>query len=450
MPSVNITKRTVDAAQAGDRQQVLWDSEVKGFGLLVLPSGTKSYVFQYRVGGRGAKLRRYTIGRHGSPWTPDLARKRARELAALVRTGTDPIDAERGAQEAKAAAEAERQRIRELAFADYADTWLRAGLKPGTRQRTRDGYKAALASHVTPLLASKPLPEIQRRDVVRVMDKIPAGQPAVRRITFAVLRMLFNWAAGRGDIAASPLGGMDAPSAVPSRDRVLTDEELALALRAAAQMERPFGQFFQLIFTTGQRRNEVAGLDWSELDRAGARWTLPGTRAKNGEPSIIPLNPVAMAVLDGLASCADQDERKWPRKGLVMTTTGKTAISGFSRAKARLDADMLVLARKVAEEAGEDSADVTLAPWRLHDARRTMATAMQRLGVRFEVTEAVLNHTSGASRSGVAAVYQRHDWAEEKRAALDAWGEHCRRLADGAGEADNVVRLRTVNSSPGR
>ena len=449
MPSALITKRAVDAAQPGDRQLLLWDTEVKGFGLLVLPSGTKSYVFQYRIGGRGSRLRRYTIGRHGSPYTPDGARKRARDLAALVRSGTDPIDAEREAEAARAAAEEERRRVRQMAFADYAERWLTVGLRPGTRERTREGYKATLAKHVTPVLNRRPMPEIGRRDVVQVMDRIPTNQPAVRRITFAVLRMLFNWAKSRGDIDASPIEGIEAPSPVPSRDRVLIDEELALALRAAAAMERPFGPFFQMIFATGQRRNEVAGLDWAELNRESATWTLPGHRSKNGEPSIIPLNRQALAVLDALGGCGDESERKWPRKGLAFSTTEKRPISGFSRAKVRLDADMLTLAREDTEAAGDDPDEVTLAPWRLHDARRTLATALQRLGVRFEVTEAVLNHTSGASRTGVAAVYQRHDWAEEKRAALDAWGEHCRRLVDGADEADNVVPLR-ANSSPGR
>lgn len=450
MPSALITKRMVDGAQPGARQAVLWDSDVKGFGLLVLPSGTKSYVYQYRVGGRGARLRRYTIGRHGSPWTPDAARKRAKELAGKVRTGIDPIDAERDANATRAAAEEERRRISEMAFADYAERWLTVGLRPGIRERTREGYKASLAKHVTPVLARKPMPEITRRDVVNVMDRIPTSQPAVRRLTFAVLRMLFNWARGRGDIDGSPLDGIQSPLPVPSRDRVLADDELALAIRAAAGMERPFGQFFELIFATGQRRNEVAGLEWSELRREPGVWTLPGARAKNGEPSIIPLNAPAIAVLDTLAGCTDEAERKWPQNGLVFSTTGNRPISGFSRAKARLDAVMLELARKDAEEASENAELVTLAPWRLHDARRTLATALQRLGVRFEVTEAVLNHTSGASRSGIAAVYQRHDWADEKRSALEAWGEHCARLIASPAAIVNVVPLRAPKSSPSR
>lgn len=183
--------------------------------------------------------------------------------------------------------------------------------------------------------------------------------------------------------------------------------------------------------------------------RKAATWTLPGYRAKNGEPSIIPLNRQATAVLDALAGDEHESERKWPRKGLIFSTTGPRPISGFSRAKARLDADMLKLTRKDAQEAGDDPDAVALEPWRLHDARRTLATALQRLGVRFEVTEAVLNHMSGASRSGVAAVYQRHDWAQEKRAALEAWADHCDRLLGSGRDAAKVVPLRTVNSSSG-
>ena len=291
------------------------------------------------------------------------------------------------------------------------------------------------------------MPEITRADIARALDRIPLSQPAVRRITFAVLRMLFKWAMGRGDIDANPLEGMQAPPTATSRDRVLSDEELALALHAAAEIEAPFGQFYRMLFATGQRREEVAGLDWSEIDGASELWTLPAERSKNGEANLIPLNRHATAVLVELAPRDDKGETKWPRRGLIFTTTGETAISGYSRAKSRLDARMLELARKDAEEAGEDPETVKLAPWRLHDARRTLATALQRLGVRFEVTEAILNHTAGASRSGVAAVYQRHGWGPEKRAALDAWAAHCDKVLAPPADQSNVVRLHDATSS---
>ena len=447
-----ITKRAVDACQPENRQFVIWDSgdrALKGFGLLVMPSGAKSYVFQYRIGGRSGRLRRYTIGRHGSPWTPESARERAEELKAQVRVGIDPIDAGRemlaAIEQAKAATFESERRARELLFSTYAE-WFMQGIKKKKggelRHRTREGYRATLQNQVIPHIGDKPLPTITRTDIVRIIDNIPASQPSVRRLTFAVLRRLFNWAKGRDDIAASPLDGMDTAPTVASRDRVLSDEELALALRAAGLLEAPFGPLYLLLFATGQRREEVAGMDWAELDRASATWTLPRERSKNGEASIAPLNRHAMAVLDRLAGQEGAERPEWPRRGFLFTTTGQTKVSGYSRAKARLDARMEQLARQDATEAGRDPDDVSVAPWRLHDARRTLATDLQRLGVRFEVTEAVLNHTAGASRSGIAAVYQRHGWGPEKRAALEAWADHCDRLLNPADKAANVVPLR--------
>lgn len=445
MPNGTISKRTVDAFNPGG-QAVLWDDRDKGFGLLALPSGSKSYVFQYRIGGRAGKLRRYTIGRHGE-WTPDQARKRAQELRADVVRGIDPIDAERAAiaekQRAKAKAVEEARLRNELDFSNYLETFLNNGLTPGTRERTKEIYAQSLRNHAAPRLVGKSIPDISKNDIVRLLDKIPASQPAVRRNVFAVLRILFNWAVDRGDIGASPIAAMKAPANAASRDRVLSDEELSLALRAADEIGKPFGPFYRLLFFTGQRRDECSGLDWSELDRAMATWTLPGSRTKNGNPHIVPLAPVLVTMFDDLAGQSASTKPQWPKRGLVFTTNGVSPISGYSRAKARLDQLIAGLAAKDAAESG--SGLVSMQPWRIHDARRTLATGFQRLGVRFEVTEAVLNHSSGASRSGVAAVYQRHEWADEKRAALNAWAEFIDRLINPA-DGDNVVPLRIANS----
>jgi len=132
-------------------------------------------------------------------------------------------------------------------------------------------------------------------------------------------------------------------------------------------------------------------------------WTLPSSRAKNRKPHLVPLSKPTTQILDELAGGVE-----WPSAGLVFSTNGKSAPSGFSKAKRRLDDYM----RNVLKD--------TTVPWRIHDIRRTVATGLQRLGVRFEVTEAILNHVSGA-RGGIAGVYQRHDWAKEKRSALDLW-----------------------------
>lgn len=421
MATGKITKSSVDAIQPGGRDSFLWDDEVKGFGLKVTPAGVRTYVLQYRTGGRGSPTKRYTIGKHGT-LTPKRARDEAERLATLVRQGKDPAADKREA----------RYLAVDLAFDAFAQRFLEQYVR--TEWRASYGFaESILRLHVTPHLRAKPLHQITRADLFAVFDAIPATSPALRRNVYAVVRRLFRWAIGRG-IERSPLDGFEAPSGPPSRDRVLTDAELRLMWLASSRLGYPFGDFYQLLAATGQRREEVAGLNWRELDRGASEWLLPSGRAKNGVASLIPLSVPAIAVLDRLAG-----SDKWPKRGLVFTTTGQTAVSGYSRAKRRLDAAMLALARKEAVAADEDPEDVELVHWRVHDLRRTVATGLQRLGVRFEVTEAVLNHVSG-SKSGVAGVYQRHDWKDEKREALNRWAVHLLGLAAG-GDESNVVPL---------
>lgn len=444
MAKGSISKDTVDKLIATGKTHYLWDNDPIGFGVRVTPSGVRSYIYQFRMGGRGSPVRREVIGRV-EKMTPKKARDRAHDLAHLARTGTDPIEKKYADRKAKADAKLTAE---QLAFDAYCQRYIDMRVKP-EGLASLGNIDMVFRLHAIPQLKSKPLPDIAKRDVVAVLDAIPAASLALRRSAFAILNRMFNWAVERGDIASNPMAGMKRPPAVASRDRVLDDEELALALRAAAAMDWPFGPLYQLLFATGQRREEVAGLDWQELDRDKALWMLPKERAKNGEANVVPLNRLAMAALDRLAGQIDRERPQWPRRGLCFTTTGKTTVSGFSRAKSRLDALMVALMGQDAMEAGRDPETAVIAPWRLHDARRTLATGLQRLGVRFEVTEAVLNHTAGASRSGVAAVYQRHGWGPEKRAALDAWADHCDRLLHPAANTDNVVALRAADTSPG-
>ncbi len=395
MPSARITKTAVDALGVIPRDTFLWDDELKGFGVRCTPTGARSYVFQYRMGGREAPSRRYTIGRHGSPWTPSTARKEAERLSLLAQQGVDPVQADH---------ERRRQAV-DLAFEPYVETFVELYLKKRWKQWPLGA--GVLRREAVPVLRRKPLPLIKRADLNPIWDQLQ-DRPAVARLTHATMRKMLKWAVSRGDLERSPLEGVDPPPAVPARDRVLSDDELALLWSGAESVGWPFEGLIKLLMLTGQRREEVAGVTWAELDRGDAMWTLPAARSKNGKPHLIPLNDSAVDVLDQTAGSKD-----WPRIGLVFSTTGRTPVSGFSKAKRKLDEHFAIAA-------GEGAGPL---PWRLHDVRRTVATGLQRLGVRFEVTEAVLNHLSGA-RAGVAGVYQRHDWKAEKGAALTAWGKH--------------------------
>lgn len=436
MARASITKRTVDAAKVSTKDLFIWDTELSGFGLKVTPSGGKIYVYQYRIAPPGeaaqTAAKRYTIGKHGN-LTPEQARKRARELAALVEGGVDPRqrDLDRIAVEAEAMRRArELERIEsELAFKKVAALWLDYYENEKERRPSSVSLaKLVVNSYLIPKLGDKPAPHVGRADLQPILDNIPSSRKGMRRAVFAYASVLFGWLAKRGDIPANPLAAMVKPEAPKSRDRVLDDDELATIWEATSSLNDPFGAFFRLLILTGQRRSEVANLAWQELDRTTLTWTIPAGRAKNGVAHIVPLSSPVVEELDALACMGGA----WPKTGFVFTTTGTTPISGISKAKLALDA------AAAKSRNGEDATTETEIPsWRIHDLRRTLATGFQRLGIRFEVTEAVLNHVSGA-KGGIAGIYQRHDWKDEKRTALDAWARHVE-AETGDRSASNVV-----------
>lgn len=446
MAKAPITKRTVDAAKAAAGEYIIWDDggkeTIKGFGLKVTPAGGRVYVYQYRLARPGmadkTAPRKYTIGKHGN-LTPDQARTRAKELAAMVEMGIDPRQAEldaMGAQdEAKRQADSKAKLENELVFEKVAARWLEHyEAEKGRRPRTVEQARHIVKMRLEPALKGKPLPHITRSDLQAIIDAIPLKHRASRLAVYAYSSVLFRWAMERGEIEDNPVRLMAKPSAPEPRKRVLTDDELVTVWEAAERLRDPYRAYFKLLILTGQRREEVAGMVWTELDRASSTWTIPASRTKNGVAQIVPLADAAVEELDRLAldvtaKLGEAAPKHWPKLGPVLTTYGKTVIKSYSKAKAELD-------NAIAN--GRTEADA-LAAWRVHDLRRTLATGLQRLGVRFEVTEAVLNHVSGA-RSGVAGIYQRHDWKDEKRAALSAWSAHVQRLLCGA-LSNNVIEL---------
>jgi integrase len=229
----------------------------------------------------------------------------------------------------------------------------------------------------------------------------------------------------RGAVPSNPFADLPMPSSIIKRERVLSDEEAGVIWRAAGEALLPYGAIVRLLMLTGQRREEVAGMTWAELSEDLATWTIPATRTKNGIPHLVPLSRPARDLLHALRSDGPGDVRA--RLALVFPGERGTPFSGWSKAKSALDTASGVSA------------------WWLHDLRRTLATGLQRLGVRLEVTEAVLNHLSG-SRAGVVGIYQRHDWAEEKRAALDAWSAHLLAAAEGRLTAVRVLPFSRARS----
>ena len=411
-----LTKRTVDAAVCppGRKDALIFDPELKGFGLRVTAAGAKVFIFQYRA---GATVQRIVLGDYGT-LTPDKARGKAEELRGMVRSGVDPKAERKAADLAADAAEAAARREAEadaLTFRALVEVWRDIHLVH-RRQRYRDeGSRALLTSFAA--WVDRPARHVTPAEAVAALDRVASERgPGAARSAYAMARAMFGWAIGRQMLEINPFGTIQAPPMVKDRDRVLSDAELGAVWNAAGGRAWPMGDFFRMLILTMQRREEVAAMRWAELSPDLTTWTIPAERSKNGKAHIVHLAPAARVILKAA--------KRLKGSPFVFTTTGKTPIAGFSAAKARLDRD-ITAART---EAGAKPAE--LPEWRLHDFRRTGVTTLARLGFAPHVCDRLLNHIEGAVQ-GVAAVYQRYEFMPERKAALDAWARHVQGVAAG-------------------
>jgi integrase len=395
-----LTTRTIETIKPGQERREIADKFLPGLYLVVQPSAAKSWAVRYRGGGR---TRKHTLGSY-----PAIDLKAARKLAGkalrAVAEGRDP-----GREKAQ-----ERE-ARSDSVAAVARQFIERHCKRSNRPRTLRETKRLLDLHVLPRWRSRLLREITRRDVLDLLDRVvDAGTPIAANRTLSALRKMCNWAVERDIITTSPCAGVKPPTAERSRDRTLSDSELRAVWLAADEIRGPFGALVKLLILTGQRRDEVARMQWSEIDLARRLWVLPPERAKNNTRHEVPLSAPAIAILTALPRIGDR---------FVLTTNGEAPSSGYAKGKCRLDALL----------------PSDMPPWRLHDLRRSAATGMARLGINLPVIEKVLNHSSG-SFAGIVGVYQKHSFADEKRRALDAWGAFVADLVADQPRG-NVVRL---------
>ena len=387
----HLTDTGISAIKPSAAGQVEYpDSIVKGLRLRVGSGGKKAWIVRARA---GAKFVNKTIGAYPA-MTLKAARVEAdKVLQAIARDGsTEALD---------------------RTFGALCQVWIDKVAKPNNSSWKLQERR--LEMHVLPKWRDRKIASIRRADVHDLIDGIEGDVLPNRVLT--VIKTVMRFAVARDWIDASPVEGVHKAKAESPRDRFLDMPECVAVWRGSDLAGYPFGPFVKLLLLTGQRRNEVAGMRWDELDLETGVWTLSSERTKSDRPHVVPLSSQARAILDGLPHFGD----------FVLSTDGETHIAGFSKGKAWLDG--------LTEGVGNP-----VAPWTLHDLRRTAATHMVRLGVTEDVVGRVLNH----ARQGVTAqVYALHTYLPEKRSALERWGEElARALADKP--ADNVVKLKGV------
>lgn len=405
------------------------DSIVKGLRLRV--SGrTKTWSMSLRT---GAKVRTITLGEFGDePGKLGVAEARTRgeEIRKAARKGDIPAPSLARRQETS-------NRLR-----DQADIFQRR--YAAERVKRPEVYRWMFDKYVNPHLGDRDITRIKRRELADFLDLIADkhGMTTARRVG-GLVKLLFKFAAGRDVIEADPAQALMLPGSEKQRERTLTEQEIKalwLATDPSTKTDErnkagrikphasdfPYGPYFRLLLLTGQRRSEVANMRWSAIDLKARTWTLESAETKSARAQIVPLSPMAVDLLSSLPRFTTLDDRgdtvpcDW-----VLTTNGRTAIADFSGPKGWLDEAMLKELKKVPH-------------WQVHDLRRTVSTNLARLGVDPFVRRRVLNH----ALTGVDAIYDRHDYLEPKRLALDLWATDIGRIIGVRAGAENVVAIR--------
>jgi integrase len=392
---MRLTKASVAKLSLPDGKSdlLVFDDDLAGFGLRLRSGGKRTWIAQYRL---GTKQRRLSLG-SAAAIDADEARKRAKAALSKVTLGIDPQIEKNGVRVQASVTIGSTAEI-------YLSRWAETRLKPNNF--------ADVCRYLR--VHWSPLHEVGVQSVTRAMVAARLGEIASTKGPYsanrarAALSAFYSWAIGEGLADANPVVGTNKAIDEESRDRVLSPEELRLAWQLAGSGD--YGAIIRLLILTGQRREEVGGILWSEIDLNAAVWRIGADRTKNGLAHDVPLSAPAVAILSALNRREGRD---------LVFGAGDGPFQGWSNAKGALDARMSAALGHAPE------------PWRLHDIRRTVATRMADLGVLPHVVEAVLNHVSG-HKAGVAGIYNRSSYAAEKHAALTLWGDHVRRLVQGA------------------
>jgi len=378
------------------------DADAQGLVLRVTTRGVKSWAIRYRPKGSGQQ--RASYGAYPAVSLAD-ARQRARDIGAAAARAVDLPAIEKREREEQRKADNRPHTVGAL-----LDEYVERYCKPNQRKWTLT--ERMFASHVKPAIGKTALAELRRADIVELLDDLQNEKrfhAQVNRVRSQIIAAL-NWGIEREYLDTNPATAIKKRKIEASRERVLTNDELRAIWRAADGLSEPSRSLVKAWILTGQRRDEVRCMLWSEIDLTRAVWTLPAARNKGKRDHEIPLAPAIAALLGGVRRLGKP----------VFTIDGTKPYAGQKRLKAILD-----------RESG-------VAGWTFHDFRRTASTGMAALHVPQDSIDRVLNH----AKATLAGTYNRHDYLDQKREALEAWAGRVAFIVGEVRDAPNVVELR--------
>jgi integrase len=395
---MKLTQKTIATLTLaeGKTETIVFDSDLPGFGIRIRAGGSRTWIYQYKIGHQN---RRITLGSLAA-LTPAQARDTAAEMHAMIRLGRDPA----GEKTEGRARAAETMGAVAQSYLTYQSGHL--------RRRSYRELERHLLWYCKPLHGLQ-LQKIDRRTVAaRIADVASSNGTATANRVRASLSALYAWAMRQGLLDNNPVTGTNRQPE-QSRTRVLSDAELKIIWNALGSDD--YCAIVRLLILTGQRRDEIGSLCWSEI--TDDQIVLPPERTKNARGHRIPIVPAVRAIFDGRSRDGAFVFGRHPAK----------PFSGWGVSKAGLD-------RRI------KAAGHRLDPWRLHDLRRSLSTAMhEQLGIPPHIVEAVLNHVSG-HKAGVAGIYNRADYQREARIALTRWADHVLSIVEG--QERKVIPLR--------
>lgn len=391
----NLTDRLIQSIRPDGPRLTIADTTVQGLEIRVTEKGVKTFAVRFRVNGsRG----RETIGTYPAV-TLAKARKRALSILARAADGDDPRQKD-----------VSNMTVGQLA-SEYVEVYATKN------QKSWKETKRLLEKHVAAQIGNLKIADLRRGDIVGLMDRLQNDglTTQVNRVQ-TKLKEILNWAVDRGYIQASPAAGMNRPIKEISRDRLLAPDELRALWKVIETLSEPSKSMLKTLLLTGQRRDEVRLMQWSEINFEEAVWVIPAERTKPKRIQVVPLSAAMVELLRN-----QQTGELMAKAGYVFTVNGDKPYAGHKRLKQRLD----------------ELSGVT--GWIFHDLRRTVASGMAELKIPEEVVRRILNHAT----KGITAVYNRHDYLDEKREALNAWAERLEVIVNEGHDAPNVVEFRS-------